>query len=192
MSLSEAAIQFLATLERLPHVPTRQVESILLAAGQPCFEPWLAFHDQFAGYVERMGRDVAVWGLMHERPQWLSPLEADIEPEKDGVTLYITCADVHPSYSYQLDNKGEFLGFPAECFATHVERAGAGSAFKGSSETEAITQAELRDPAFMARLGPENVLAPASDSFFNYHEDGDILVVWRHGAPTPQRGWRRL
>ncbi len=191
MPLTETAAKYLATLDRLPHVSATTVEELLRDAGQPCFEPWIVFHDQFAGYVERIGRDVAVWGIIHEKPQWLAPFEADIETEKDGTTFYVTCADVHPSYGYQLDNKGEFLGFPAENFSIHVERSAAGWAFKSGFNTEALRQAELRDPAFLEQLARASVIESASDRFFQYLRDDDILVIWARGAEFPQRGWRR-
>lgn len=190
--LSETAVRFLRTLRRVPFLTTARVESELIRSGKPCFSAWLDFHERFAGYVEPLGPDEAIWGIMHEQPQWLSPFEAQVEPEKDGVTFYISCADVHPSYSYQLTNTGEFLGFPAESFAVHVERCAAGWDFGSRHATQALTQAELRDPEFIERCTNAEVLTHASDRFSRYLRDADTLVVWRAGAKSPQRGWRRI
>src|SRR5215467_1789624 len=110
--LSSRAVAFLSTLERRSFVPTRKVEEIIGNRGYPCYPKWLEFHERFAGYVETIGPDVAVWGLIHENPQWLLPMKADIDREPLQETWYITCADVHPSYNYRLDDKGEFLGNP--------------------------------------------------------------------------------
>ncbi|MFV8750290.1 hypothetical protein ACNOYE_07045 [Nannocystaceae bacterium ST9] len=188
--MTPTAIEYLATLERFSAVSTRKVETILQAAGR-CFDVWLSFHEQFAGYVERIGHDVAVWGIVHQQPRWLAPLTPDMETEKCGAEFYVTCADVHPSYNYKLNDIGEFLGFPARDFVVHVERSAAGWAFKAGWKTEAVRQADLRDPTFIARFGDKSANHEASDQFFRYHRDDDVLVIWKVGASSPCRGWRR-
>jgi hypothetical protein len=61
--LSERARRFLDQCERTTAVPTADAERILRAGGWPTAPAWLEFHDRYAGYVERIYRDAAVWGL---------------------------------------------------------------------------------------------------------------------------------
>jgi hypothetical protein len=58
--ISARAEKFLETLERRPAVPTKGVEAIIRDQGAPCFPSWLEFHEQYAGYVDVIGRDSAV------------------------------------------------------------------------------------------------------------------------------------
>jgi hypothetical protein len=192
MELTETAKKYLSGLERVPAVTASKVEEVLRSAGQPCFDPWLEFQDQFGGYVERIGADVAVWGVVHARARWLGPFEADVELEKDGRTYYVACADVHPSYNYRLDNNGEFLGFPAEHFSVHVERVAAISTFLTGFRSESLSQAELRDPMLIETAGHAEEIASASDRYYRYLSTGDLLLTWEVDAPFPQGGWRRM
>lgn len=192
MQLTEVAKKFLSGLERVPAVTGSKVKEVLDSSEQPCFDSWLEFQDQFGGYVERIGADIAVWGIVHARAQWLVPFKADIEAEKDGSTYYVTCADAHPSYNYQLNSDGEFLGFPAESFAVHVERAAAGWAFRTGFRTQTLSEAELRDPMLHENIGETEEVASASDRYCRYYSTGEMLLIWRVGAPHPQRGWRRV
>jgi hypothetical protein len=181
-------------LERRPFVPTRKVEEIIRNQGRPCYPQWLDFHERFAGYVETIGRDVAVWGLIHENPQWLRPMTADIDREPLQETWYITCADVHPSYDYRLDDKGEFLGYPAESFDKHVERMAVGWEFKRDRRIEVIDIDELRSQAFLGLFHStvKPALVPeASDRYLTYYMDDHYLVVEDAETGKLRRGWRQ-
>src|SRR5436309_12706969 len=101
VELSPRARRFLSTLERRPAVPTEEVEAILTAAGYPCFVPWLAFHERYAGYVEQFYHDWFIWGLVHQDCYWLTPDQARCE--RDGPVWSVACAEGHPTYCYELD-----------------------------------------------------------------------------------------
>jgi len=119
--LTTRASNYLKTLERRPSIPVKEVEAIIRDQGFPVFDPWLDFHERYAGYVDIIYLDWAIWGLVHEDSYWLTPRKADITREPHRETWYITCADTHPTYNYQLTDKGEFLGHPAKSFDTAVE-----------------------------------------------------------------------
>jgi hypothetical protein len=178
--LSTRARIFLATLERRPSIPTKEVEAIIRDQGYPCFSPWLDFHERYAGYLEVFGQDWAVWGLVHEKPVWLLPRKADIDREPHEETWYVTCADTHPSYDYRLDDKGEFLGPPAESFDIHVERIALGWDFHQKGPSRVLTTDELRGPGFqeifITQIEP-HLVAEASDRFFRYYMNENYLVV---------------
>ena len=179
--LSIRARSFLETLERRPFIPTREVEAIIREQGYPCFEPWLDFHDRYAGYHERFGRDGAIWGLAHERPQWLLPRKADIDREVNEEIWYVTCADAHPSYSYRLDNTGEFIGAPAERFDVHVERIALGWDFarRTGGRARPLSAGDLRGPAFAGILERVKafLVSEASDRFARYYMTDTLLLV---------------
>ena len=179
--LSPRARRFLATLERRPAVPTAEVEAIITGSGFPCFTPWLAFHDRYAGYVEAVSRDGFVWGLVHRNPRWLAPNKPDIDSEADEQTWYVSCADGHPSYDYRLDNTGEFLGgAPAESFGVHVERIALGREFMRRGVARTWSADELRGPAarhtFEEKVKAHPV-AEASDRFSRYYVSESHFVV---------------
>lgn len=193
--LSPRARRFLATLERRPAVPTAEVETIITGSGFPCFAPWLAFHDRYAGYVETVGRDGFIWGLVHRNPYWLAPNKPDIDGEGDGQTWYITCADGHPSYDYRLENTGEFLGgAPAESFDIHVERIALGWEFKQRGEVRSLSTDEMRGPAFREafedRIKPHPV-SEASDRFSRYYMSDSYFVVEWVETGALRRGYER-
>ena len=124
MQLSSRAAAYLESLERVESVPTAKVTERLKLEGIPSFSSWTEFHDKFAGYVENIGVERAIWGLMHFASEWQDPL--DVSVDRDGGEYLIGCADVHPSYDYWLRNNGEFSGIggggPCESFDKKVEQ----------------------------------------------------------------------
>jgi hypothetical protein len=191
--LSNRATEFLRTLERRPAISTKEVETIILDQGLPCFAPWLDFHERYAGYCERFGRDGAIWGLVQENPQWLPTRKAEIDRESHEETWYITCADAHPSYMYRLDNRGEFLGTPAESFDIHVERIAVGWDFdrRTSGQNRVLTAAELGAQGLLERVKPFRI-AEASDRYFRYYMTETGLVVEDVKTGVLRRGRVRI
>lgn len=192
-TLSSRAVGLLSTLERRPFITTRKVEDILRNQGGPCYPKWLDFHERFAGYVDSIGRDAAIWGLIHVIPQWLAPMKADIDREPLQETWYITCADVHPSYDYRLDDKGEFVGNSAQSFEKHVERIAVGWGFGRGRRTELIDSEELRSQAFLSLFHntlKSAVVPEASDRYSTYYMDDRYLVVENAETGKLRRAWR--
>jgi hypothetical protein len=130
----------------------------------------------------------------YENPKWLLPRRADIDRESQEEIYYITCADAHPSYTYQLDNKGEFLGFPAESFEIHVERIALGWAFSQSEPTRPIVMSELRSSymqeVFATQMKP-HLIAEASDKFSRYYMNDTYLLVENTETGMLRRGSQR-
>src|SRR5262249_14302166 len=81
---------------------------------------------------------------------------------------------------YQMDNRGEFLGPPAESFEIHVERIAVGWQFGQLAQSRPLVQNELRDPAFRdlfeTRLRNARI-AEASDRYSTYYMTDRYLVV---------------
>ncbi|MCL2779780.1 MAG: hypothetical protein FWD73_17445 [Polyangiaceae bacterium] len=177
--LTTRASNYLKTLKRRPSIPVKEVETIIRNQGFPVFDSWLDFHERYAGYEDTIGRDLAIWGLVHEDPYWLAPREADIDRELYEETWYITCADVHPSYTYRLTNTGEFLGAPAQSFDTNVERLALGWEFFQTVGGRAMTMTELRAPEFrdifLNHIKPF-LVAEASDNFIRYYMNDTYLI----------------
>lgn len=193
--LSRRANRFLETLERRPSIPTSDVEGIILDQGYPCYPCWLEFHERYAGYLEVFGRDSAIWGLAHLSSQWLLPRKVDVDQETNEDVWYITGADVHPSYNYRLDNKGEFLGGPAANFDIHVERAGAFFDFQQNGHCRPLTSGELRTPQLREMVGRAlrvDLVAEASDKFFTYYMNDTHLVVESGKTQALVRGMIRI
>ena len=192
MNLSPVAKRYLMTLERVEAVPTRIVEDELRRSSTGPLAVWLDFHENFAGYVQPLGRESATWGLMHRDPEWLEPLSLDLEPEKDGSALYVACADVHPSYDYRLDDKGAFLSPPAESFGVFVERSATLWDFGARGPVAPMTADELQGEAFLRRLSESNPEPSLSDVNANYYALDGCFVVWAAGDARPRRGWKRV
>ncbi|WP_143178093.1 hypothetical protein [Cystobacter ferrugineus] len=111
-------------MKRHSPVPVDEVAEALKRAGCPTFAPWLDFQARYGGYVEDLGKDEAIWGLLHREPYWLPPGEVQVDLEGD--VRRITCAEVHPSYDFWLTSSGEFFsmggGGHYENFDVRVER----------------------------------------------------------------------
>ena len=195
IELSTRARRYLDTLERRAAVPTAEVETIIREAGFPCFIPWLAFHDRFAGYVEESASDWFIWGLAHRDPYWRDANAVDIDSKSDGQTWSIACADGHPSHNYRLDHAGVFVsGYSAESFGIHVERIALGWDFGGRGKFRSWTTAELRDAAFREvfeeRIKP-HLVPEASDRFSRCYRTDTYFVVESSATGSLQRGFER-
>jgi|GEM_PF-2117210 len=126
MTLSRRAQDYLAILHREEPVPVAAVAQLLAAENVPAHPAWLSFHEQFAGYVEDIGSgDFAVWGLAFgsARKSGGDALTVFVNRFK-GTLVSISCADVHPSWDYNLTPEGKFIGppFPSGNFTVKVER----------------------------------------------------------------------
>jgi hypothetical protein len=123
MALSNRATLYLSSLERLQPLPLARVLEAFERRNIAPRDHWLEFHEAL-GYIEKIGKDRAIWGLIHVASQWQQP--SDLWIEKDGAELVIACADVHPSYDYWITEAGEFIGIggggPCESFNAKVEQ----------------------------------------------------------------------
>jgi hypothetical protein len=119
------AQRYLATLHRQDPEPIAAVREAIARELSPPPEPWLEFHERYAGYEEPLGsEEFAVWGIVHRSPYWLAAGEAQVE--RSGTECYVTCAEVHPSFDYRLSATGAFSssggGRRARSFDVKVER----------------------------------------------------------------------
>ena len=194
--LTERAKSYLNTLERIRPVPAREVEKVLRDQGAPCFQPWLDFHESYSGYVEPLGLDTAIWGIVHEKSHWIGPGGAEVDRELHEEVWYVTCAEVHPSYSYLLDDNGKFLGDPAESFDIKVERNALHWEFfprEGAGRVEH----DVKDAELIEHLRRDSrLVAEASDRFSRFLKGDDFVAiedletksfcqVWMRGETCP-------
>jgi hypothetical protein len=129
-TLTVRAEAYLAGLQRVRAPQVALVEERLKRLMPSVPTVWLAFHERFSGYVQLLGQDSAVLGLMHRESQWMTPMECEVEEDPGEDDVYVTCADVHPSYSFQLTKHGHFLGQPASSFEIYIERCALAVEFK--------------------------------------------------------------
>jgi hypothetical protein len=106
--LSERALKYLDTLERVPAVrDEKPIREIFDKTGVPAFEKIIEFQMRFGGIVEFYGLNKFIWGVLHEIPEeysFLKPNELDFFVE--GEEYFFTCANCHCSDSWSLDTKG--------------------------------------------------------------------------------------
>ncbi len=184
MSLSPRAQAYLATLERGEPVPVERVVEALEQVGCPIYDAWLEFHSRFAGYVEVIGRDSGVWGIVHAHPVWLDPWDASVELSGEG--WRVVCADIHPSYDYWLSSTGEFIslsgGGSHESFDIKIERntifweaiAGGRS---WTIDADLLRAARGID-ALRVAVGAE-IVKEASDKYATCYTSHDVIVIAR-------------
>jgi hypothetical protein len=187
MSLSSRALTYLATLKRGEQVPIERVAEALEISGCPTFAKWIDFHSRFAGYEEEIGRDTAIWGILHSAPTWIQAGAAEVE--RDGDLWRVTCADVHPSYGYWLDSDGRFggsgSGGPFQTFDVKVERnAVFWEAIKGGRSWVMdfnLGKVLGADVESWRRWIPGIELVPeASDMFSRCWKSSDLIAVQRN------------
>ena len=189
--LTNRGEKYLATLERVSSVPTREVERILSDNEYPCLQEWLDFHERFSGYVESFGQDRAVWGLAHESPVWMDAFSVELEYDKRDGVVEIACADVHPSYNYFLRDSGEFLGFPSESFEIYVERKSVGYFFSKEGRVKPVRESDIEGDVLRKILNEENMVVEATDKFFVYYMNDSFLCV-RNVETSSINGWVRI
>lgn len=185
MSLSTRAIACLASMKRHTPVPVEEVVEALKRAECPGIEPWLDFQAWYGGYVEDLGEDEAIWGVMHREAYWLTPGEVEIDRESDP--WRIACAEAHPSYDFWLDSNGEFDSTGGaghyERFDVRVER---GAVFwEGTTQGRVwrldwdllgvVSATELR-----ARTGAE-LVPEASDRYSTCWRAEAVIIVSGEG-----------
>lgn len=184
--LSRRALDYLATLRRDDAVPVAVVERTLVERGFEPYPAWLEFHEQFAGYWEPIGGDnVAIWGLMLSQVSGLynEPNQIYVTLDGKGQPAFIACADVHPSFDYNLTPAGKFIGppFPSLPFSVKVERNGLMWEFTSAGPVKRAYKlgdtpiTKLRDQ-LLAELQPFHV-PEASDKFANYYMSPDKLLL---------------
>jgi hypothetical protein len=191
--LTHTAQNYLASLRRIEPVPTSEVERVIRTQGDPCPEVWLEFHDRYAGYVEPIGEDTAIWGLVHRDSYWIEPGRASIEEIEKGL-WYVTCAEVHPSYGYYLDNNGVFAGNQARSFDVKVERSALFSAFSAQGPVRMLVN-ELNEPDVILALRKDTagqLETSASDEFSRYYRSTKYLVRENANTGNIVVGWMRV
>jgi hypothetical protein len=178
--LTERANLFLTSLERYPVVPVETVQRLLEEGGHPSFEPWLAFHERYAGYLESLGNDWAIWGLAHESTTWRDPRSVSITYDPSSSECWISCAECHPSYDYTLDSHGVFGGPEvARTFDVKVERDALRWEFAQRGAVQVFTRELAKDQAQLdALLGSlsDCVVSQASDEYFTYYLGQRVLL----------------
>ncbi|MEM7775484.1 MAG: hypothetical protein AAF732_07725 [Pseudomonadota bacterium] len=175
--LSSAADTYLASLDRITPVSTAHVERVLIDEGADPWPAWLAFHERYAGYVQPIALDRAVWGIVHVRSHWIMEGRCAVV-DQGQATETVCCADVHPSYAYELDRQGLFSGGPADSFDVYVEQLAAWWHFVGKSYRPRRLWS-VTDPAWthIIRTQAERV-DRASDSFHEVFSSDRIHAVW--------------
>lgn len=181
---SPRAQAYLRSLERELALPTQAVASALDALGWHC-EPWLSFHENYAGYIERVGKDTIVWGIMRRDSDWIPEPMIDADGPGDQDAL-IACADCHPSYDYCLDVLGRFTGLGggggAECFSIKVERDALLHDLSLHTEvrvSEGIANERAQD---LLKRYQYQVVDEASDRFATYYSAPGSVLSISHGG----------
>jgi hypothetical protein len=168
--LSERARHYLSTMTRIPAVPTEEIERVLKRQGDKCFPAWLEFHERYAGYIEPLGLESAVLGIVHTRSRWIRPGCAIVSRSYESNAFwFVTCADVHPSYVYSLGDSGFFRERPASSFEVNLERSAARVAFFGEPGPTRPQRFPQYPPAqaLLDRLQTEtSIVAEASDEHY--------------------------
>jgi hypothetical protein len=129
--------RYLESLERRPHIFDRgQVANAISDFGIPV-ETWLLdFHDRYAGFVQPIGLDEAVLGILHENSKWLGPNGIDGDNDPDDWML--CCADAHPSHGYQFTSDKLFIGGCGSSFDTIMDRKALWHEFASTGQIQYI------------------------------------------------------
>lgn len=177
-TLTDRALAWLATLRREPPVSLLRVHRALDEAGVTAFEPWLEFHDRYAGYTVPIGADGAVWGLMHDAPRyWQARAAGTLDLELDDGSWTIACADAHPSHEQRLDECGTLLAGPVSNFDVYVEQKALWVRFCASAPAPKAHFGRI-DEALAERLETRAERVPeASDRYQEYRCGDDVLGV---------------
>lgn len=194
MPLSLRAEAFLAALRRHPAVPVSQVADAIREAGcTPC-EVWLDFHERYAGYEEPLGKDAAIYGIVHANSYWLGPGKASVRKGTDG-NYSVICAEVHGSYDFRLHQDGCFTSYdgggPCETFDVNVEQHSliwevkkSGRIWTGGAHKMPTDGLD----AFRLAVEAEPV-AEASDRFSSVWKGRDVILFERLDRSRPFYLW---
>lgn len=194
MPLSVRAQAFLASLRRHPAVPVARVAAAIREAGCTPYDIWLDFHERYAGYHEPLGKDAAIYGIVHTDSYWLGPGKASVRKGTDG-NYSVICAEVHGTYDFRLHQDGRFTSYggggPCETFDVNVEQHSLvwevkkdGRIWPGRAHTMSADGLN----AFRAAVGAEPV-AEASDRFTSVWKGREVIVFERLDPSRPLYLW---
>lgn len=180
-SLSDLARRYLASLPRDVAIPTSRVEQGLIDEGIPVFDTWLEFHENYAGYRERIGGDGCRWGLLHEKliycPNAIDEVIVDAQLDPSDGLWYIYCADVHPSYNYMLDQNGHFQEGPCSSFNMYIEQQATLNHFCTSGGKPQL-QFSMSQESIQHRVDEQaSLMSTASDQYNEYWLSDTLLAV---------------
>ena len=188
MSLTERANRYLESLERRPAVSTERVQRAIEDQGVEPFDAWLTFQERYAGYVQPLGRDQAVWGLVHEKAKWMRPNAVVLE-ERVRNFWFAVCADVHPSYGFWLNCEGEITNGPASSVEVYIERLAVQWEFCGDSPRLPFIDYSVTDSSVLDHLADEGQrIEEASDHYMEYRMSGKRLGMYDHR----EKSWRQV
>lgn len=193
--LTTTANDYLASLRRVPTVPTKVVRALVEAKMDDprAVDVWLDFHEQFGGYVVPLTRrENARWGLAHLDPSGARPPSVDVEYDfdHDKESAYIYCAACHGSYEHYLDKKGEFYGPSARDFGVHVERNALMWELEGLGPVTYMDSDELQDPMMSSQWRQAVDILEASDQFYRYSRGDGLLILRESDSDVPLEGWK--
>ena len=176
--LTDRAKRWLSTLDRKPAIATGEVREALLRKGVEPFDSWLSFHEQYAGYIEPIGHDRAIWGLMQSGGDFMPEREVVVDYDATDKRWYVCCADAHPSYEYELAETGDVLAGPAATFSIHVERCALRDWFCDRGDPP-VVEFNVKSPEAVARIEAETErVDAASDKYFDYRVGESMLAIF--------------
>jgi len=180
ISLSQRALDYLNTLERVSRVSPERLKVLMLEQGIEPVDIWLAFQESYAGHVESLGYDGAVWGIAHESKRYFEypkPYQIEHDYYEHEKARVVTCADVHATYDYTLTEDGRFLGRPCDRFEIYIEQNALWREFI-DLHTKAEARHLFNDTSFDTHLDTETRKIPeASDSHHTYVVNDTILGI---------------
>jgi hypothetical protein len=178
--LSPRAQAYLDGLQRVAVPDVREVEQQLRQELPHVPAAWLAFHERYGGFVQPLGEDRAILGLMFTEGTWVVPNACGLELD-DPRDPIVMCADVHPTYSYYLDQDGKFLGDPSDNFEVYLERCALYVAFKSVKPGRVvhIPNKDLSDATMeqVRQVMQHGRVAEASDSYKTMYEAESMLIT---------------
>lgn len=175
--MSKSAERFLAGLHRHKFVPTENVQTTLQKQGLPACEPWLRFHEHYAGYESNLGLDGMVWGLLHKQHRYSQSAATAIDAEKDNKTnqWLVRCADMSPHYTIELNEQGvlEFEFTRYSSFDLFIERSAHYVEFTGRGQATDYIDTTNAEALQMITKAVRN--EALSDQFLELHEADTIM-----------------
>ncbi len=182
MPLTSRACSFLASLDRKEHASGERLADALRQKELPDCDAWIEFQERYAGYVEPLGHDWAVWGIVHQAAYWIDPWEVAVLRKAE--ILEISCADAHPSYDYWLRSDGEFRGMtagagPCKSFDVKIEQTALVWAAKKEdcwTRLFDFTQWPLVSKSRLLEEVRHSPVPGASDKYTSTYSSADIIL----------------
>ncbi len=181
--MTERAIKYLSGFERIDYIKdVKFLEESLLKIGIQNTEKLIEFQLNYGGYVKPLRKEKFVYGIIHESPNYLEPLEFDWDNENGLIQL--SAADSHISFGLLIDEHGTFYYdcIPnSESFELKIERDAFYAELTNIKPIKITTATKAQEDFIRSEI-EGYLIEELTDEFCQFYYREGAIIVNKYGV----------